>query len=84
MTEENEESKQSRSTHTYQSVVYNQPDDYKPFNDAMDHLHNIEGYPVKKPAKVGGLPLPIRLIGYFMAGFMVLLFVILVVFNFIF
>ncbi|WP_413363754.1 hypothetical protein [Lysinibacillus sp. 3P01SB] len=37
----------------------------KPFNDAMDHLNKIEGYPIRKGGK---LPLPIKIIGYFMFG----------------
>lgn len=35
----------------------------KPFNDAMDHLNKIEGYPVSRGGK---LPLPIKVIGYFL------------------
>lgn len=35
----------------------------KPFNDAMEHLNKIEGYPV---SRVGKLPLPIKIIGYFL------------------
>jgi len=35
----------------------------KPFNDAMDHLNKIEGYPVSRGGK---LPLPIKIIGYFL------------------
>ncbi|WP_165767984.1 hypothetical protein [Virgibacillus indicus] len=34
----------------------------KPFNDAMEHKNNIEGFPINKG---GRLPLPIRLIGLF-------------------
>ncbi|ASF40677.1 hypothetical protein CEH05_16560 [Halobacillus halophilus] len=37
----------------------------EPFNDTADHQQNIEGYP--KPSD-GRLPLPIRLIGYFLFG----------------
>lgn len=33
----------------------------KPFNDAMEHLNKIEGYPVSRGGK---LPLPIKVIGY--------------------
>ena len=40
----------------------------KPFNDAMDHLNKIEGYPISKG---GNLPLPIKIIGYFMFGGMI-------------
>ncbi|MGP4070780.1 hypothetical protein [Halobacillus sp. B29] len=36
-----------------------------PFHDAADHQQKIEGYP--KPSD-GRLPLPIRLIGYFLFG----------------
>lgn len=35
----------------------------KPFNDAMEHLNKIEGYPVSRGGK---LPLPIKVIGYFL------------------
>ncbi|PJK16606.1 hypothetical protein CQS04_05465 [Chryseomicrobium excrementi] len=35
----------------------------KPFNDAMEHLNKIEGYPVSRGGK---LPLPIKIIGYFL------------------
>ena len=37
----------------------------KPFNDAVEHLNKIEGYPISKG---GNLPLPIKIIGYFMFG----------------
>ncbi len=35
----------------------------QPFNDAMEHLNKIEGYPVSRGGK---LPLPIKVIGYFL------------------
>ena len=59
----------SRMDEETQSNVTNDSNAAKPFNDAMDHLHHIEGYPIKRPAKMNKLPLPVRLIGYFMAGF---------------
>lgn len=37
----------------------------KPFNDAVEHLNKIEGYPISKG---GNLPLLIKIIGYFMFG----------------
>lgn len=37
----------------------------KPFNDAVENLNKIEGYPISKG---GNLPLPIKIIGYFMFG----------------
>lgn len=45
----------------------------KPFNDAMEHLNKIEGYPISKG---GNLPLPIKIIGYIMFGGTALLIVI--------
>lgn len=45
-------------------------EDHKPFNDVMDHLNKVEGYPVRKAKN---LPRPIRWIGYFMAGGIVLI-----------
>ena len=45
-------------------------DDHKPFNDVMDHLNKVEGYPVRKAKN---LPRPILWIGYFMAGGIVLI-----------
>lgn len=53
----------------------------KPFNDAMEHLNKIEGYPISKG---GNLPLPIKIIGYFMFGgviLMLLLGVLISIFN---
>lgn len=35
----------------------------QPFNDAMEHLNKIESYPVSRGGK---LPLPIKVIGYFL------------------
>lgn len=44
----------------------------RPFNDVMDHYGKIEGYPTKNLSKVNmqGLPLPIRILGYFFIGTM--------------
>ncbi|WP_070121276.1 hypothetical protein [Bacillus marinisedimentorum] len=39
------------------------------FNDATGHLTKIEGYPSSRPA-MKSLPLGIRIIGYFMYGFL--------------
>ncbi|SIS63514.1 hypothetical protein [Salimicrobium flavidum] len=43
----------------------NNNDDNEPFNDAIDHQHNIEGDPTPSG---GSMPLPIRVIGYFLIG----------------
>lgn len=42
------------------------------FNDAMDHYGKIEGYPTKNLSKVNfqGLPITIRILGYFFLGTM--------------
>jgi len=53
----------------------------KPFNDAMEHQHKIEGFPINKGGK---LPLPIRLIGYFMIGGIILMMLFGLFANFIF
>ncbi len=53
----------------------------KPFNDAVEHLNKIEGYPISKG---GNLPLLIKIIGYFMFGgitIMLVLGFILSIFN---
>ncbi|WP_085994175.1 hypothetical protein [Oceanobacillus senegalensis] len=42
----------------------------KPFNDAMEHQHKVEGFPTNQG---GRLPLPIRLIGYFIFGGIILM-----------
>lgn len=42
----------------------------KAFNDAMEHLNKIEGFPISKE---GNLPLPIKVIGYFMFGGIILM-----------
>lgn len=41
-----------------------------PFNDAMEHLNKVEGFPISKGGK---LPFPIKLIGYFMLGGLILI-----------
>lgn len=48
----------------------NDNNDRAPFNDALDHLGRIEGYPTKNLTKVNlnSLPLPIRILGYFLIG----------------
>ena len=56
-------------------------DEKEPFNDAMDHLNKIEGYPIRKGGK---LPLPLKIIGYFMFGGMIIMLVfglVLSIFN---
>lgn len=45
-------------------------DDHKPFNDVMDHLNKVEGYPVQKAKN---LPRPIRWIGYSMMAGLILI-----------
>lgn len=62
----------------------NDASDHEPFNDAMDHLSKIEGYPTKKPAGMKSLPLPIRILGYFLLGLMGLGFLAAFVLNFIY
>ncbi|MFD2044746.1 hypothetical protein ACFSTA_07675 [Ornithinibacillus salinisoli] len=52
---------------------------HKPFNDAMEHQQNIVGTPL---GKKGRLPLPIKLIGYFMVGGSVLFVLIGIILNF--
>lgn len=42
----------------------------KPFNDAMEHLNKMEGFPISKGGK---LPQPIKIIGYFLFGGMILI-----------
>lgn len=56
-------------------------DPNKPFNDAMEHQHKVEGFPINKS---GRLPLPIRLIGYFMFGGIILMTIFALLGNFIF
>jgi hypothetical protein len=43
-----------------------------PFNDVIDHMRQIEGYPTKNLSKVNlySLPLPIRILGYLLIGSM--------------
>jgi hypothetical protein len=41
--------------------------DKKPFNDAMEHMNQIEGYPTDVDLKK--LPKPLRYFGYFIFGF---------------
>lgn len=54
------------------------------FNDVIDHMRQVEGYPSKNLSKVDldRLPLPIRILGYLLVGSMglgVLLILILMV-----
>lgn len=43
-----------------------------PFNDVIDHMRQVEGYPSKNLSKVDleRLPLPIRILGYLLVGSM--------------
>ncbi|MBM7553069.1 hypothetical protein [Thalassobacillus pellis] len=59
----------------------NNHDQGTPFNDAMEHQRKFEGYP--GPGK-GRLPLPIRLIGYFICGGIVIMILVALVGNFLF
>jgi hypothetical protein len=43
-------------------------DQQKPFNDAMEHMKNIEGFPTE-PVDMNSLPKPIQYLGYFFIGF---------------
>jgi len=72
-----------QSKNTYQRDMSNTHDN-KPFNDVMEHLHNIEGYPTKKPAQMSRLPLPVRIVGYVLIGAMALMVLTLIVFNVVF
>ncbi|SFL44321.1 hypothetical protein SAMN04487943_101577 [Gracilibacillus orientalis] len=51
---------------------------YKPFNDVMKHKQNIEGAPTNKG---GRLPLPIKIIGYFLFGGMILMGILAMIAN---
>ncbi|CQR46032.1 hypothetical protein BN1058_00276 [Paraliobacillus sp. PM-2] len=55
----------------------------KPFNDAMNHLQSIEGYPSTNLRQFNSrsLPLPIRIIGYVLCGFIGLSVLIIIVFT---
>ncbi|WP_194842038.1 hypothetical protein [Gracilibacillus salitolerans] len=54
---------------------------HKPFNDVMEHKQNIEGAPINKG---GRLPLPIKIIGYFLFGGMMMMMILGMIANFIF
>lgn len=54
---------------------------HKPFNDAIDHLQKIEGYPRSSGAK---LPLPIKIIGYLLAGSMTIILLLGLIGNFLY
>ncbi|WP_260412223.1 hypothetical protein [Alkalihalobacillus sp. TS-13] len=58
-------------------------DDSTAYNDAMDHLGRIEGYPTKNLSKVNmkKLPAPIRIFGYLAIGTMALTFVLIIVLS---
>lgn len=48
-------------------------DTNEPFNDAVDHLTKVEGYPTSR-TRFSQLPKGIRYIGYFFLGLVVLSF----------
>lgn len=53
----------------------------EPFNDAMEHMNHIEGYPINKGGK---LPLPIKIIGFCLFGGIIMMLLFGVIANFIF
>ncbi|GGD14083.1 hypothetical protein [Pontibacillus salipaludis] len=59
----------------------NNEDQNKPFNDAIAHKQDIEGFP---KTRGGRLPLPIKLIGYFLVGGMIIMFLFGFIGNFFF
>ncbi len=50
----------------------------KPFNDAVDHMHRIEGMQTEN-ADFRKMPKPIRFLGYFFIGFIVLTIVFMII-----
>ena len=54
----------------------------KPFNDVIDHINKIEGNMahVRKDA-VKKLPKPIKFIGFFIAGFLAITSLLLIILN---
>ncbi|MFK3960021.1 hypothetical protein [Guptibacillus hwajinpoensis] len=59
----------------------NNENENKPFNDAIAHKQNIEGYPKTRGGK---LPLPIKVIGFFLFGSLVIMLLIGLVGQFLF
>lgn len=55
------------------------PEEKKPFNDAMEHLNQIEGYPTNVEMKK--LPKPLRFFGYFIFGFFGLTILLMIIMN---
>ncbi|WP_409250712.1 amino acid transporter [Bacillus sp. SCS-153A] len=53
--------------------------DKKPINDAMEHLSNIEGYPVD--ADLNKLPKPLKYFGYFFITFFALSVLFIIIAN---
>ncbi|TCP31268.1 hypothetical protein EV207_103152 [Scopulibacillus darangshiensis] len=53
----------------------------KPFNDAMEHLTKIDGYPTEH-SSLNKLPKPIRYLGYFFIGFTLVAFIMALIGNF--
>jgi hypothetical protein len=51
----------------------------KPFNDAVDHLTKIEGYPANVEMKK--LPKPLRYFGYFVFGFFSISILFIIIMN---
>jgi len=54
----------------------------KPFNDVIEHLEKIEGFPTS-PAKVKlkSLPKPIRVFGYIVIAFLSISFLLIILLN---
>lgn len=63
-------------------VVVGMEIENKPFNDVIDHINKIEGNMayVSKDA-VKKLPKPIRFIGFFIAGFLSISILLLIILN---
>ncbi|MBT2656709.1 amino acid transporter [Bacillus sp. ISL-18] len=54
----------------------------KPFNDVIDHFNKIEGNATNPTnAKLKRLPKPLKYFGYFMIGFLLISFLLVIVLN---
>ncbi|MFD2658404.1 hypothetical protein [Gracilibacillus thailandensis] len=53
----------------------------KSFNDVIEHKQKVEGAPITRG---GRLPLPIKIIGYFLFGGMAIMIVLSMIANYIF
>ncbi|MBD1222096.1 hypothetical protein [Virgibacillus halodenitrificans] len=62
-------------------MTENNEEQNKPFNDAMEHQQNVEGDPIPHS---GEFPRPIKIIGYFLIGGIILILVFGLVGNFLF